>query len=225
MNARQKTACVLNALIFVLATFSATAMFVGFSFMGHSSQFTAMGFAEFKYFTVDSNVFAGIVSLVTLVYFLCHRKENTVGLPRWLYILKLAATAGVTLTMMVTVFFLAPTSSNGYFSLFLNSNLFMHFLIPVLCIVTFIFFERTPDIPLRLTLLGTVPMLLYTVFYCTNIMLHLENGIATSRCDWYGFLPSSNIAFMPLVIIFIALVTWGFSLALWRGNWRSTTVE
>ncbi|MBQ5490497.1 MAG: hypothetical protein IIT68_00355 [Treponema sp.] len=213
MNTKQKLSLVFNLLIFVLAAFSAVAMFVGFSFMGESSRFTAIGFEEFKYFTVDSNVFAGLVSLLIVLRILCKKETKS---PLWLSVLKLAATTAVTLTMMVTVFFLAPTSSGGYFSLFLNSNLFMHLIIPLLCIVSFVFFEPC-NIPFKLTVTAAVPMLLYAVYYGGNILLHLENGQTSSKYDWYGFLGGGMQTF-PVVIIGIALLTWGFALALWKAN-------
>ena len=239
MKNRFTIAAVLNLSILVLTLFATISMMIGFQFMDNTSwDFSAANFAAFRYFTVDSNVLAGIVSLVYLLFMARQKKKNAHtadksaqdakivtsaatyehSMTLWLTLLKLAATTGVTLTMMVTVFFLAPTSSRGFFALFKNSNLFFHFLIPVLCIVSFIFFERTAK-PIRfsLTLAGIIPMLVYSVYYTVNILLHLENGQPISRYDWYGFLGGklSNIWFvMPMIY----LITWIFSILLWVGN-------
>ena len=213
MKTKQKLSLILNLLIFVLSTFSAIAMFVGFYFMGEANAFTALGFNEFKYFTVDSNVFAGIVSLLIVVHLLWKKEQEC---PLWLSALKLAATTAVTLTMMVTVFWLAPTSSSGYFSLFVNSNLFMHLIVPLLCIISFVFFEPC-KLSFKLTLTAVIPMLLYSIYYGGNILLHLQDGKTSPKYDWYGFLVGGMKTF-PFVVVGIALITWVFALTLWFAN-------
>ena len=217
MKSENKVSFILNLFILILTLFSIISMMAGFNFMDNTSwEFSAANIAAFRYFTVDSNVFAGIIALVYLVYIM--RNKKTFTIPKWLTLFKLAATTGVTLTMMVTVFFLAPTSPRGYFALFKNSNLFLHFVIPVLCIVSFIFFER-PDVKIRfpLTLYGIIPMVIYSFYYSINILLHLGNGEPLSKYDWYGFLGGklSNIWFvMPAIY----LLTWVFSIVLWLCN-------
>ena len=217
MKSENKVSFILNLCILILTLFSIISMMAGFNFMDDTSwEFSAANFAAFRYFTVDSNVLAGIIALVYLVYIM--RNKQTISIPKWLTLLKLAATTGVTLTMMVTVCFLAPTSSRGYFALFKNSNLFLHFVIPVLCIVSFIFFERpTVKISFPLTLTGIIPMFVYSVYYTANILIHLGNGQPLSKYDWYGFLGGklSNIWFvMPAIY----LLTWIFSIVLWLCN-------
>lgn len=211
----------INSIIFVLTVFATVSMIIGFHFMDNSLEYSATNWAAFKYFTVDSNVLAGIVSLIYVLY-LCrkHRASSASqrhATPRWLSMLKLAATTGVTLTMMVTVFFLAPSSSRGFFALFKNSNFFFHFLIPVLCIISFIFFEPVNEVRLSHTLAGIIPMLLYSVFYITNILVHMNNGQIDTKYDLYNFLNGkvSNAWFVMPVII---LITWLFSFLLWFGN-------
>ena len=131
-NTHQTVSIILNSLIVILTVFASYAIFNSFEFMGHS------GFAEnaphfkiFKYFTVDSNIFAGIVSLIFLIYYLTKKNKESI-LPKPLFLLKLAATTGVTLTMMVTVFYLGPKSDEGYFALFMNASLIMHLITPLL---------------------------------------------------------------------------------------------
>ena len=242
MKNRVSVSAILNLLIIILTIFSTVSMMAGFNFMDNTTwEFSATRFESFKYFTIDSNVFAGIVSIIYLCYITHIRKKNALqakpqhggqnandslsgtinfSMPKWLIFLKLAATTSVMLTFMVTACFLAPTSSRGFFALFKNSNFFFHFVIPVLCIVSFIFFEPSQK-PVRFsqTLTGIIPMFIYSLFYTINILLHLENGQLVSRYDWYGFLGGkiSNVVF---VLPAIYLITWIFSLVLWLGNKR-----
>ena len=209
-------ATVFNCAIFALTLFSIISMMAGVQFMDNTTwEFSASNLAAFRYFTVDSNILAGIVALVYLIY--TARKKRNI-MPRWLSFLKLAATTGVTLTMMVTVCFLAPVSDRGFFALFKNSNLFLHFVIPVLCIMSFIFFEPVEkQLRFSHTLIGIIPMFIYSIYYTTNVLLHLENGKPTFQYDLYGFLGGklSNIWFvMPAIYS----ITWLFSLLLWFGN-------
>ena len=192
-------------------------MIIGFKFMGQIEVLSSRNFKSFKYFTVDSNVFAGLVSLAYVIYKCTASGKKRSTLPRAFYILKLAATTGVTLTMMVTVFFLAPTSDGNFFGYFMNSNFFMHLITPVLCIISFIFFEPAEAQKFSISFTGIIPMLLYSFYYTPNIILHLENGKPSKTYDWYGFL-QGGLHTIWFVIPFLYVVTWIFSFLLWRLN-------
>ena len=103
MNKKQKISMILNCLIVLFTIFATVSMIIGFQFMGEIKVLSSASFKAFKYFTVDSNVFAGLVSLVYLIFLCLLAKGKIKSLPKWLNYLKLAATSGVTLTMMVTV--------------------------------------------------------------------------------------------------------------------------
>ena len=216
MNKRQKVSFVLNCLIFLITVFATVSMIIGFEFMGEIKVLSSASFKAFKYFTVDSNVFAGIVALVYMIYLILLSKGKIKVMPKWLSYLKLAAVTGVTLTMMVTVFFLAPKSTTTYFAYFMNSNLFMHLITPLLCIISFIFFE-----PAQLSFIesftGTCPMILYAIYYIPNILLHLDNGKVSTNYDWYGFL-FAGLNTIWFVIPLILLITWIFAICLWFVN-------
>ncbi len=216
MTRKQKLSLVFNALIFVFTAFATVSMIIGFQFMGDIKVLSSTNFKAFKYFTVDSNVFAGIISLIYLIFLVMEAKGRIKKFPEILHHLKLAATTGVTLTMMVTVFFLAPRTTTTYFDYFKNSNFFMHFLTPLLCIITFVFFEPV-DFSFAKSTSGIIPMVLYAFYYIPNIIIHLEDGKTSHTYDWYGFLDAGfgTIWFvMPLLL----LVTWIFAIVLWFAN-------
>ncbi len=213
MNRRQKASIILHALIFTFTLFATVSMIVGFQFMGDVKILSSKNFKAFKYFTVDSNVLAGIASLIAIAFKLSPTGRKAKKIPRPLYILLLASTTSVTLTMMVTVFFLAPRSTTTYLAYFMNSNLFMHLLTPLLCIVDFIFLEPAERHPFRISFCGVIPMILYSVFYLTNIFTHLEGGRTSRTYDWYGFL-DGGLNTVYFVIPLIIAITWLFSLGL-----------
>jgi len=121
------------------------------------------------------------------------------------------------MTMIVVVVFLAPAARGGYFSLFKNTNLFMHLLIPLVCIISFVFFESTKKLRFAVAFAGMIPMFLYAVYYCINIALHLENGEISRKYDWYGF-AIGGIRFAPVSLAVIFSLTFLISLLLWLFN-------
>ena len=152
-----------------------------------------------------------------MIYKFTPNGKKQATLHRAFYILKLAATTGVTLTMMVTVFFLAPTSNGNFIRYFMNSNFFMHLITPLLCIISFIFFEPSESAKLTITIPGILPMLLYSFYYTPNILIHLDNGKVNPDYDWYNFL-AGGLNTIWFVIPLLYVVTWIFALGLWAAN-------
>lgn len=184
---------------------------------------TTSGAEMFKFFTIDSNVLMGIIALFTALQLRQVIRGQREDLSTACYVWNLAGTVGVTLTMLVTVFFLEPTMAPqfGLFALFAGSNFLLHLFNPLLAIVTFTVFEKTRKIPFRHTLTGIVPMVLYAVFYLANCMRHAVNGMVDIAYDWYGFL-AGGVKTVWIVIPVIFLFTWLISIALWRLNRRKT---
>jgi hypothetical protein len=125
------------------------------------------GFGNLRYFTVLSNLFQGIVSLI---YF-CGRKIS-----RWKY----ASTTAIAFTFFIALLFLAPV--RGLHSVYSGANFFSHLVVPVLAIVDFLIFDREGTFTLRDSLIAVIPMLAYSLFYVGNLLI---NGVMDN--DWYGF--------------------------------------
>ena len=217
MNKRQKTALVLNCLIVAFTIFATICVILGFKFMQDISILSEKNFKSFRYFTIQSNLLAALVALIYIIFKCSPAGKNCEKLPSWLYLLKLAASTAVAFTMFITVFYLAPTSKNGYFSLFMNSNLFMHFLTPMLCIISFIFFESAEKKPLKTSFIGAIPAALYASFYTPNVLLHLDNGKVNPAYDWYHFL-AFGLNTIWLVIPLLLLISWLLGLGIWALN-------
>ena len=209
-----KVSLILNIIIVLLVIFATIFMFTGFKFMPGGSLLEVSKVEMFKFYTVDSNILMGIVSLIFIIYEKKLLKNKIKEIPKKVYILKLIATSGISLTFITTSFFLAP--SYGFYAMFNNSNLFFHLVVPVLSIITYIFFEKH-DNKYKYAILGIIPMFLYSIFYTTNILIHLNNGGLTFKYDFYGFL-QGNLNNIYLVIPVIYLISYVISVLLVFGN-------
>ena len=214
-----KISFTLNVTIFILVTIATIFMFTGFHFMTDDLLLEAKGIELFKFFTVDSNLIIGIMSLLFAYFEYQIIKGKRKNIPSKLYIIKYIATIGVLLTFLVTVLYLAPFSPKGFFSMFQNSNLFFHLIIPILSLITFVFFEKTDKIKFKHTFLSLIPTLAYSIFYVAIILTHLEDGKIALTYDWYGF-AQGGLKVAILVFIFIQVATYIVGLSIWFLNRR-----
>ena len=196
-----KISVLLNLIIVILVILGSIFMFTGFKFMPSTLNLSNSKIEMFEYFTVDSNILMGIVSLIFIINI---NKKN-----RFISILKLMGTSSVTLTFLTTLFFLAP--QYDLYSMYNNTNLFFHLIVPLLAIISYIFFEKN-EIKYKEAIYGIIPMFLYSIFYAGNIFLHLNNG-EFIKYDFYGFL-NGNINNIYIVIPIIYLITYLISLSL-----------
>lgn len=212
MERKIKMSIFMNVLIFILTLMSTIFMLVGFKFMGEDTVLTATKIEAFKFYTVDSNILMGIIAL----FFAGLEIQKLFGkideIPTYAYVLKLVGTVGVVLTFLTTVLYLGPIIDTGFFSLFRNSNLFYHLIIPILSMITFVLFENTDKLKLKHTFIGMITMLIYSVFYTVSALLHIENGKVIHGYDWYGFVKnglSSVYIVTPVMLLFTYLISFG----------------
>lgn len=216
---------VLNSLIFILVSFATTCMIFGVNIMSRSEEvraFTAANLSAFKYYTVDSNVLGGLLALVYICFEIAVAKGKITRIPKILHLLRLAAATGLTLTMLVTAFFLIPQFGEHWYILYIDNNFFFHLTVPILSIITFIFFEPDTKISLKESLFGTITMLLYGIVYTLNIIAHLGSGNPLKDYDWYGFL-GGKISNAFIAIPAMLIVTWIITLGLWILNRKICT--
>ena len=212
-----KISIILNSIIFILVTLGTIFMMTGFKFMAQSETLSVTKLGVFKFFTVDSNIFFGIVSLIFLIYEILLIKKKIKKIPIVIYVLKLISTAAVVLTFTVTLCYLVPTSEYSWLFFYQNSNLFFHLIVPILGIITFIFFDYYQEIPYKYTFYSLLPMFLYSIYYSSNIFLHIKNGNILPKYDFYGFLRNgTNLIF--IVVIIMILLTYTIGYTLWKFN-------
>ena len=213
-----KISITFNILIVVLTILTTIMMFTGFKFIpGDDLVLESNNLGMFRFFTVDSNIFMGIVALIFSILEFKLLAGKIDQIPKKYYILKLMGTTGVALTFLVVVTYLAPVIPNGFVLLFKNSNLFYHLVTPLLSIITFIFFEKTDALTFKNAFYGIVPTFLYEIYYLINILIHMENGKVSLLYDWYMFLQNgvwTAIIVAPLMIV----ITYVLSLIIWKLN-------
>jgi len=212
-----KISVVLNMTITILVTIATIFIMNGIYFMGEELSLTETGIGLFKFFTVQSNVLMGVMAFIFMLFEIRILLGKSKEIPKWIYILKLVFTVGVVLTFFTTALFLAPNSEDGYFSLFKNSNLFYHFVVPVLSGFTFTCFEKTDKIKFKYVFAGILPMLAYGIFYTINVFAHTVDGKILPEYDWYGFVAggmSSILISFPIMLFATFLI----SFSMWKTN-------
>lgn len=210
-----KKAFICNLVIVVLEIFANLWMLSGVSQGPDTSSLSAARLAMFKFFTVDSNVLMGLIALglaIEQCLVLTGRKPKMSNIS---YVMALMGTVGVALTMLVTVFFLAPTM--GLIACFAYSNMFLHVINPLASIIAFVCFERKEDLRFYSTFIGIIPMLIYACYYVVVTILHAPNGVIEKDYDWYGFFAlglKSGFFVVPLLVV----ITYVISICLWKLN-------
>ena len=183
-------------------------MFNGIKFMPSDDLLQVNNIEMLKFYTVDSNILMGIVSFILAIYEYLLLKKKIDKIPNFVYLFKMIGTASIFLTFIVTAFFLTPRY--GLYSMYNNSNLIFHLIVPLLSVFSYTFYEKH-DNRLKYAVLGIIPMVLYSIYYTTEILVHLDSEGLTYKYDFYGFLAGklSNL-FISVPIVY--LVTFGLSL-------------
>jgi len=161
----------------------------------NGAMLVSRGWRNLRYFTVLSNEFCGIVSLLWLVYFIRGKCFPA--------ILKLMSVAAVGLTFAVVAFFFAP--ANPHRNLYQGGNFWFHLIVPVTAMIEFGVLE-TDILPVKKTLIAALPSLIYGLGYVGNILI---NGVGSGRSsnDWYGFLTWGYPAGIA-IFAFAILMNW-----------------
>lgn len=195
---------VLNICIVLLVTIGSIFMFTGFKFMPDETLLEANNLSMFRFYTVDSNILIGIFSLILIVYEIKFVNNKIKNIPNWVYILKYVGTSGIMLTFITTAFFLAPLY--GFYAMYNNNNLFFHLMVPVLSIISYIFYEKHSN-KYKYAFLGIIPMFVYSIYYTSRILININNGGLTFKYDFYGF-SQGDLRNIIIVIPLIYLVSY-----------------
>ncbi len=169
MRHMPRTEKILNIIMVIFALIGIVLMVTG----KEDGTLQSTGIENFKYYTVLSNVFCGIVAGLYLI----RRSDKLIPL-------KLGAVCGVTITFCVVAFMFGPLY--GFLQFYQRGNLFFHLLLPVVAMVEFIIVRRG-KIPFRYTILAAIPTLIYGFCYMTNILIN-GKGEWPDTNDFYGFL-------------------------------------
>lgn len=209
-----KKSLILNIIIFILVLLGTIFMMTGFQFMGKTHLLASTGISPFKFYTVDSNVLAGLSSLILIIYEYLILKNKINNIPRFVYLFKYISVVGVSLTFIVTLFYLSPLYGDKFIFLYKNSNLIFHLIVPILSFISFVLYEKT-ELRYKDTLYGISTMIIYGIYYIINIIMHQENGVVSITYDWYSFV-RGGLSSIFIVFPVILLVTYLISLFVYK---------
>ena len=164
----------------------------------------------FRYFTVLSNLLCAVSTAAVVVARLGGAGDvnAAVGiLPAWVSVLKYVGTCAVTVTLLTVFCFLAP-SLGSFKDLLQAQDFLLHFLCPVLAIISYVFFDQI-KMSFGFVLLGTLPVLLYGIYYLYRVIYAPPEKRME---DFYTFNRGGKwpIAFAAMVIaaFVISVVLW-----------------
>ena len=212
MNKKIKVSLTLNILIVLMTIAASIIMFTGFKFMhAYPTILQSTKIGMLRFFTVQSNLFAGIVSLIFAIKEIQILRGKISEISKRMYILKLMSSTAVGLTFFVVFAYLGPITPYGVPALLMNANLFFHLIIPLVSIINFVCFERTDKLRFRNSFWGILPTALYGVYYLTNVIIHMENGKVSPVYDWYWFVQGGvKTAFIvaPLMLAITYIISY-----------------
>ena len=165
-----------NVLVFVMAFYA-----VGSSIRYHGGgEFNGTGFRTFRYFTTESNILAGIVSLLAAGFTLPVLLGKRERVPKFALVLKYVGSCAVALTFFVVLAFLGLIY--GYGMMYRGASFYMHGIVPILAMVSWIVFDRGAHLKIQAFLFGLIPVVLYGVMYFVQVVLR-----GPARGGWEDF--------------------------------------
>ena len=197
---------ILELLTFVSAVLGITFSMCDVRFMGDYPRLSSLPIL--MTFTGLSNAFIGLVCLVCAIYRLAKRENK---LQKVLFLLKIIALADITITFVVTATYLAPSLGSSWWRLYINNNIFNHFLTPLLAITTFILLEEYVELDWRYCFYSLVPLSMYALMYVINVYSHLTpEGKTSLAYDIYGFC-RFGVFFLIIFLIGFLVISFGLT--------------
>ncbi len=176
--------------------------------------FSEKGISMFRYYTVDANFFTAAACIVCAPLEIKAYKNEQYGLPGWAVLFKFTGIVCLTLTFLVVVLFLMPMF--GIEKMTEGSNVFMHFVIPVWCILTFVLSGQGKLVKKAFIPISLLPTFLYGIAYLIPILgSDLNTVVPSKHADWYGFAQVGPALIAPVFLLLIA-VTYAIARAVWK---------
>lgn len=191
MNKRSASEIIFNLII---AGFTVIGIILMLTRKAEEGALQSSGIENFKFYTVLTNVFCGLIAAVYLMFILLKKDTDKIR------VFKLAAVCGVAITFAVVAFMFGPLY--GYPQFYKGGNLFFHLLEPLTAIAEFILIRRK-KIPFKYTVIAAVPTLLYGMGYMLNILINGVGGPWPDTNDFYAFLSWG----WPVGIAIFAVIT------------------
>lgn len=160
---------------------------------------------NFKFYSILSNYIVLIASLLMVIFLLIKKDLSLVPYP--VILLKYVAAISLALTIIVVLVVLIPLDygisgygAGFYLNMLSSTGLFRHLLVPVLTIISFIYFEGDRRLNKRKTIVFPIA---YTLVYTVVILILVLTDKITAP---YPFL---DILYMPVhsTILYFVLIS------------------
>ena len=174
----------------------------------------AFGISLFEWYTVDSNVLQLIVSVFVVLF--CIRDR---ALPSVLTTLHFISAVGLTVTFLIAAFVLAPEGGIAYYFIE-NVAPINHFIGPLLSVISLLFLEVVPKLPVRIIVWPAAISLCYGVICLILNWVRILDGP-------YFFLKVYEQPVGTIVLWFgiIAMLCFGLAFLYYRIKWRKKALE
>ena len=146
------------------------------------------------YFTFISNVLVTLASFILAILYIVSFVKRKCYVFGFFKVLKLIAVAMCAITFTIVIIFLMPNNPNPPIPWFGKSQLFMHAIVPIFAVFSFIFLEYTPKMKFAVMFTPMIAVLLYGVFY----VLYGMFAPAGTQVDWYGFMFEASNRVAPV---------------------------
>jgi len=180
---------------------------LGLSFLGIDSYIDPSRLLLF--FTIQSNILILITMVIFLIYAIRELKRVPREIPQTLRKIKYVFTVSITLTFIVFALLLSPWMPLSYLTS--PSNICIHFLVPIMAIIDFLYFDQPLQTKKTTFLWGVIPPLYYLVF----AMICSFSGVAfypDGMTVPYFFLNYEELGWFRIGPTGIGVVYWFFLL-------------
>ena len=172
-----------------------------------------VGLKTFRMFTVLSNILMAIAAALCVPFAVDGIRNRNFHLSRWAVNLSFVAVTGVALTFFISLCVLAPES--GFVRIMIDEgNIFLHTLVPLVSIFSFIFINDYHTVRIRTSLVAIIPVSIYAAIYLICAII-----IGEERGGWRDHYHLKDLMPWPLLVLIVFAVTLGIAnLIRWGHN-------
>ena len=197
------TGAIINIVVFCLGIYCLI-KFIGYCLDGNPDN-------RFRYYTNISNLTVAFIALPNAILLILSALKREMIYPKFFSVIKFIGLSMTTLTFFTVLFILAPLTS--FKEMYENMRFITHLIIPLLVMISFLFFEEKTLFEWKFSLLGLIPPLIYSVVYVTNaIWLKIwpdiyqinKQGIwfvYVIALDVFGFVLSEGLYYLKKMLI------------------------
>lgn len=157
------------------------------------------GIGTFKMFTTISNIIAATAALMCLPFQIDGLRRDRYKLPPWITILMYVGAVGVFLTFSVAISII--TAYQGFVkTMFMNSNLFMHTICPLLITFLFVLVVSDTRIKFSYSFISIIPVVVYMIIYFIMVFVLKE---------WDDHYYTNKFFPWPVSLVIIVAISFG----------------